>query len=457
MPWSPASCRFVSALAPILFVFAAVAGAQTLEHRPPPKPSVPPAPAASVPEQPILAQGTSLQVEIDRHYPVKAGEPIEAHLLHPIYAQGKLAVPANTALRGRVVALESDNKTRWHGRLRGDFTPFHTVQVQFDELLLPSGPIAISAAAAANGAPVLHLAAPGASPKQSLISREWAEAKGQLHDRVAFFTAPGKGDRALQILYHQLPYHPERIEAHTAWSFELNAPLDLPSLPAPAPDPVPPSSVARNPEIWAVHATLSRDLTSATAKPGDAVEALVVEPVYDRDKQLVVPQGSTLVGKVSAAKAARFFGRNGKLRFTFQQVRFPEGFNREVEGALAGAATEKSQNLSLDAEGTISPRSQVRAVAPLLLSLLASRALDDDGNMIAQNGVASNGFGLVGRVVGVAAGNRNFAAGLGFYAAGLSFYDNFLHTGRDVVFPKDTRIDIDTTPLRAPVLKPAGQ
>jgi hypothetical protein len=206
-----------------------------------------------------------------------------------------------------------------------------------------------------------------------------------------------------------------------------------------------------------VHATLSRDLTSATAKPGDAVEALVVEPVYDRDKQLVVPQGSTLVGKVSAAKAARFFGRNGKLRFTFQQVRFPEGFNREVEGALAGAATEKSQNLSLDAEGTISPRSQVRAVAPLLLSLLASRALDDDGNMIAQNGVASNGFGLVGRVVGVAAGNRNFAAGLGFYAAGLSFYDNFLHTGRDVVFPKDTRIDIDTTPLRAPVLKPAGQ
>jgi len=62
-----------------------------------------------------------------------------------------------------------------------------------------------------------------------------------------------------------------------------------------------------------------------------------------------------------------------------------------------------------------------------------------------------------GRVVGVAAGNRNLAAGLGFYAAGLSLYENFLHAGRDVVFPKDTRIEIETTPLRAPILKLATQ
>jgi hypothetical protein len=171
----------------------------------------------------------------------------------------------------------------------------------------------------------------------------------------------------------------------------------------------------------------------------------------------VVPQGSTLIGKVTSAKAARSFGRNGKLRFTFQQVRFPEGFGRAVEGSLAGAATEKSQNLTLDAEGTITPRNQSSAIAPILLTLLAGRALDEDGNLTAQTGVASNGFGLVGRIVGVVAGDRNLAAGIGFYAAGLSFYENFLRSGRDVVFPKDTRIEIETNPLRAPVLKPEGQ
>ena len=455
-----ASHRFTAVLTSATLAFAALAGAQTLEHRSPSNPTQPPAksaPTVQASENPILPEGTSMQVETSRHYPMKAGESIEATLMHPIYAQGKLAVPANTHLRGRVVALRPDSKTRLHARLRGDFTPFHSVQVQFDQFMLPSGPLPISAAPASDGAPVLHLAAPGTSPKQSFLSREWTQAKSNLHDRVAYFTAPGFGDRALQLLYHQLPYHPERIDAHTAWSFELTAPLDLPSAPAAATEVISSAPAAGKSEVWAVNATLSRDLTSATAKPGDSVEALVVEPVYDHDKQLVVPQGSTLIGKVSAAKAARSFGRNGKLRFTFQQVRFPEGFHREVEGSLAGAATEKTQNLSLDAEGTISPRNKSSVIAPLLLTMLAGRALDQDGDITGQTAVASNGFGLIGRIVGIAAGNRNLAAGLGYYAASLSVYDNFLHSGRDVVFPRDTRIEIETTPLRAPVLTPNGQ
>ncbi len=449
--------RIASVLVPAALAVATLASAQTLQHRPPASPVAPAAAATAAPVTPVLPQGTSLQVETVRHYAMKAGEAIEGRLLHAIYAEGKLAVPENTLLRGKVVALQPDTKTRWHGRLRGDFTPFHTVQVRFDALLLPGGPLPISAATAANGAPVLRLSAPGATQKRSFISREWAQAKSQMHDRVAYFTAPGRGDRALQLLYHQLPYHPERIAAHTAWSFELTAPLALPGPPQAAPDPPQPTPQPGNPEIWAVHAVLAHDLTSARARAGDPVEALVVEPVFDKDNQLVVPQGSTLVGKVASARAARSFGRNGKLRFTFQQVRFPQGFSRPVEGALAGAATEKAQDLQLDAEGTITPRNQASAIAPLLLTMLAGRALDEDGNMTAQTGVASNGFGMVGRVVGLAARDRNLAAGIGFYAAGLSFYENFLRSGRDVVFPKDTRIEIETNPLRAPVLKPTGQ
>jgi hypothetical protein len=451
----PACCRSPRFLVPAVFTVAAFAGGQSLEHRSAPsQPEHAPTPASALP---ILAKGTSLQVETSRHYAVKVGEPIEAHLMHPIYADGKLVVPQNTLVEGRVTALLPDSKTRWHARLRGDFTPYHNVQVQFDKLMLQAGAVPIAGADIANGAPVLRLTAPGVSPRQSFIARHWSEAKSNLHDRVAFFTAPGKGDRALQMLYHQLPYHPERIAATTAWSFELTRPLELPQNNASLPDPLPAASGLGKAEIWSVNATLSRDLTSASAKPGDAVEALVVEPVYDKDRQLVVPQGSKLVGKVSIAQPARSFGRNGKLRFTFQQVRFPEGYHREVEGALAGAATEKTQNLSLDAEGTISPRNQSSAIAPLLLTMLAGRALDEDGNLTAQTGVASNGFGLIGRIVGVAAGNRNLAAGIGFYAAGLSVYDNFLHSGRDVIFPRDTRIEIETTPLRAPILKPEGQ
>jgi hypothetical protein len=362
-------------------------------------------------------------------------------------------------VHGKVTALEPDSKERWHGRLLGDFTPFHIARVQFDALTLPDGSRPISTNGATTGAPVLRLAAAGARPKQSLVSKEWTQAKARMHQQIAFFTDPGLGDRARQMLYHQLPYHPERIPAHTAWTFELAAPLALPDKPADTPKPPPATFVPGKPETWSVHALLTAELSSATAKPGDAVRALVVEPVLDKDQQLVVPQGSILVGHVTTAKAARTLGRNGKLRFTFQQVQFPPGTtaNRPVEGALAGATTQGAQSLNLDAEGTITPKNQSSAIVPLLLTLLAGRALDNDGNLAVQTGVASNGFGLVGRVVGIAAGNRNFAAGLGFYAAGLSFYQNFLRSGQDVIFPKDTRIEIETTPLRAPVLKPDVQ
>jgi hypothetical protein len=437
--------------------------AQTLEHRPPPKPATPPDATAakpdSTPDKPVLPAGTSLQVEIDRHYPMKAGQAIEGRLVYPLYVDGKLVVPQNTPVKGAVTELEPNSKERWNARLLGDFTPFHNAKVQFDELDLASGPLPLTTSGPVTGATVLRLASSGVRPKQSLVARQWAQAKARLHDQIAFFTDPGLGDRAMQMLYHQLPYHPERIAAHTSWMFELASPLTLPATLPPPPDPPPAPSTPGKPETWSVHALLTAELTSAKAKPGDPVQALVVEPVLDKDNQLVIPQGAVLVGRVTTAAAARPLGRNGKLRFTFQQVQFPEAgaANRPVEGALAGATTQGRQTLNLDAEGTITPKNQASALAPILLTLLASRALDNDGNITVQTGVASNGFGLVGRVVGIAAGNRNFAAGLGFYAAGLSFYKNFLRSGHDVIFPKDTRIEIETTPLRAPVLKPEGQ
>jgi hypothetical protein len=441
---------FAVAIGPLLL------SAQTLQQRPETQPPAAQAQAATS-ENSELPKGTSLQVGSVRNYPVKLGERVEARLLHPLYADGKLVVPQSTVLHGKVVALEPDAKARLHARLRGDLTPFHTATVRFDEVTLPTGPVRIDAAAATGGAPVVHLTAPGVAPKQSFVAREWAQAKSTLHARMEYFTAPGKGDRALQFVYHQLPYHPERIEANTAWSFELTAPVNVPAQDLVAETSRQAVAGANKPEVWSVHALLENGLTSATARAGDSVQALVVEPVYDKDNQLVVPQGATLVGKVTTATAARSFGRNGKLRFTFQQIRFPEGSNKSVAGSLAGAATEKTQNLSLDAEGTISPKNQASVIAPLLLTALAGRALDQDGNMTVDNGVASNGFGLVGRIVGLTASNRNLAAGLGYYAASLSLYENFLRSGRDVIFPRDTRIEIETTPLRAPVLAPNGR
>ena len=471
----PFRTRTRVAIALATAAMAAALPAQTLLQRPNSQPK-PPAASAAAPVAtkpagpPTLPAGTSLQVEAMKRYGMKKGETIEARLMHPVYAHNRLVVAAGTELRGQVVALKPNHHERVMARLNGDFTPFHAPEVQFDELELPSGAVKIDAVKATDGAPVLNLRTPHAKKRQSLIARGWAAAKTRVRDQIAYFTPPGLKLRLLTLLYRQLPYHPDWIPAHTAWNFELKAPVELPQ------DAVVEAKTAqkqqmqarmkrtsaqtKNPTsqpLWHVHAVLEDGLTSATAKAGDPVNALVVQPVFDGNKHLVVPQGAVLVGRVTKAKAARSLGRNGSLRFSFEELRFPEGYRKQVQGELGGAATNMTQDLKLNAEGTVTPRSRRSAIAPLLLTVLAVKGLDQDGNLAAHTTAASNGFGLVGRVVGVASGSRNVAAGIGMYAAALSFSNNFLRHGRDVVFPKDTRIEIETAPMRAPVLKPMGR
>jgi hypothetical protein len=454
---------FKCVLAALLLSSGAAVIGQELQQRP-----AQPQQVQTAPEKPeiinrpanlTLPERTTLQIESTGKYPMRAGATIEGRLLHPLYVDGRLAVPAGTRARGTVVSLKADKATRLHGRLNGDFTPFHIAEVRFDELMLAGGPVALQAGGVVTGAPVLRLSAPGTQPHQSLIGRQWDKAKSAAHQQIAFFTDPGLGGRATEMLYHQLPYHPEHIPVHTAWTIELSAPVTLPDAPGSEAAAPAPNSFPGRPEVWGVNAVLSEHLTSATAKSGDSVEAIVVEPVFNKDRQLVVPQGSTLIGRVTVARSARSFGRGGKLRFTFQQVKFPPGSelagaNRPVQGALSGATAQGDTGLSMDAEGTITPKSKSSVIAPLFLTMLAGRALDEDGSFTASAGVASNGFGLVGRIVGMTAGSRNLAAGLGYYAAALSAYENFLRPGHDVDFPKGTRIEIETTPLRAPVLQP---
>ena len=106
--------------------------------------------------------------------------------------------------------------------------------------------------------------------------------------------------------------------------------------------------------------------------------------------------------------------------------------------------SNKSANLQIDPEGGIESRVQNRVIAPVFLSLLAGRAFDSDENQTFNHALASNGLGLAGRIVGMAISSRNVAAGIGFYGAALSFYDLWLARGHDVVFAKETRIEVTT-------------
>lgn len=401
---------------------------------------------------------TPLSIQLIQHVPMKAGEALEGRLLYPVYVDNRVAIPAGATLRGSVVQLGSDRSRRIHSRLRGDFTPFHIPVVRFDELVLPDGAVEpLVSDNAKDGAPILRLSPPPGQKKGSLISREIAAEKQRIKDAAAQITAPGRGDRLVQFIYTQLPYHPERIETGTAWVVELAQPLNLqPAKPLPqeGADPVIPKDPKPEAPEWRLRAYLQQTISSANRKPGDTFQAMISEPVFDPGHALVVPQGSVLVGEITRAKPARSFGRQGKLRFRFRELKLPNGFSQPVEGTLAGVDSDKSANLQIDSEGGIAPKSQNRVILPLVLTLLAGRALDEDGSQIGHSAVASNGFGIVGRVVGIAASSRNVAAGIGLYGAALAIYDLWLARGKNVVFVKNTRIEVTTTPARNEITVP---
>lgn len=407
---------------------------------------------------------TPLAVQLFQHVPMKTGESLEGRLLYPVYVENQIAIPAGAVLRGSVIQLDSDRSRRIHSRLRGDFTPFHVPVVRFDQLLLPDGTLqTIVSDSAKDGVPILRLSPPPGKGKGSFISRQIAAGKQRLKDAAALVTAPGRGDRLVQFIYTQLPYHPERIETGTSWTVELAQPLNLKfSPPEQANDPLtlaeskltvkakpatgPPPDQGKE---WRLRAYLQQTISSANEKPGDTFQAFIAEPVFNADHTLLVPEGSLLVGEITRAKPARSFGRQGKLRLRFRELKFPSGFSQPIEGALAGVDSNKSADLQMDSEGGVQPKAQNRVIVPLVLTLLAGRAFDDDGSRVGNSAVASNGFGIVGRVVGILASSRNVAAGIGIYGAALSFYDLWLAHGHNVVFVKNTRIEITTTPRRS--------
>ncbi len=400
---------------------------------------------------------------------MKIGEPLEGRLLYAVYVDNRIAIPAGTVVRGRVIQLKRDRSRRIHSRLRGDFTPFRIPVVRFDQLDLPGGIFQpIVSDSATDGVPILRLSPPPGKKKDSLIRRQMAQEKQRLKDNAAIFTAPGRRDRLVQFLYGQLPYHPQRIETGTLWTVELAQPVDIGlTRTPPDKDGAPsiqgkseqraiekPAAVGPTPnqeDEWRLRAYLEQTVSSANQKAGDTFEARVAEPVFDAGHTLVVPEGSLLAGEITQAKPARSFGRSGKLRFRFRELKFPNGFSQPVEGTLAGVDAKKSANLKIDPEGGVEQKSQNRVIVPLVLTLLAGRAFDDDGSQVGNSAVASNGFGIVGRVVGIVASSRNVAAGIGIYGAALAFYDLWLARGHDVVFVKNTRIEVTTTPSRSPM------
>lgn len=425
--------------------------------------------AATTPPALSLPSGTPLWLKNNSAIPLRVGQPVQARLQYGVYAGNELALPAGTVFEGTVVALQADRSHRVQARLRADFTPFSKPVVQFHDAVVNGAKMPLALSEATEGAPVMQLTPP--PPRRGgFVRSQYEQGKTMVIDRIHLVTAPGKKDRLVQLLYSQLPYHPQRIAEGTVWTVDTTASVKLtPPAAALAPHPpLPPetaatrsrsekSTDASTPSSWTLQAYLKETLTSAHSRVGDPIQAVVTEPVLEQDGTVAVPQGSVLTGQITRAKAARRFGRAGDLRFDFKQLQLPgEDQPKDVQANLAGIDATGDSNLSLDREGQVKPKPKDKVIIPLLLLSLAGQPLEGDGHPGASFGkdaVASNSLGVIGFIAGTASASPYFAAGLGYYGSALAIWNRWIKRGDDTTLRRDTRIVVQTTARRSAPLK----
>jgi len=417
-----------------------------------------------------VPKGTPVQVALDKEVRIrKAGQVLHGRVVEPVYAFDKVVIPVGSEVTGQIVSIEPISAfNRTTSALNADFTPVRKIDVEFTELSLPGGkrlPIS-TIVVPGSGQVIQFVAAADANKKKSVkgeatgkATQAKQQAKQEWDNALKQAEAPGKIHRLERYAISLLPVHPQYIDPGTAYFAELQQPLDFGA--EPLTSQVASSIGATPPEGSLVHARLVTPLSSAIAQKGDAVEAVVSQPLFDGSK-LIVPRGSFLKGDVVQVASARRLNRNGQLRFVFHELVLPDGVDRKIDAVLSGVEAGKAENLKLDSEGgaqATSPKSRYLQTGIAMGMAAVSLGGDEDAKVYNPAGNASNrmiggagGFKLVGMVLGATVKSRAFGYSMGAYGAGMSVYTHFISRGREVVFPKDTAMDIGvaTRPQTAP-------
>ena len=391
--------------------------------------------------------GTALQVALNGEVRVKSvGQPIQGHLMQPVYAFDQLVLPLGTRILGHIAKIGSPGgKQLTLSILNADFTPPRPIQVSFDQIVLADGrQLPLYAEVVPGSGQVIRLVDSGSTHSsngvKTALSAKVDEAKQEWHQAMQQIEQPDKLHRALRLGMEQLPVRPQYIDAGTLYFVELQEPLDFGSETVKEQalqsvgTPPPPGSLVR--------ASLVTPLDSGTTLHGATVQAVVSRPLFDGDR-LILPQGTLLNGSVLQVRPAGHLKRNGKLRIDFHELVLPSGavFREDttIESIQAG------QSDRLDTEGAAkatNPKSRyVNTGIAVSLAIVGSGGKRDVGTA----GPAAGGavaFRLVGIIIGLAVRSHSLAILMSAYGGTRSIYVNFFGRGRNIAFPKYTTMDI---------------
>ncbi|MDQ3635043.1 MAG: LysM peptidoglycan-binding domain-containing protein [Acidobacteriota bacterium] len=100
-----------------------------------------------------------------------------------------------------------------------------------------------------------------------------------------------------------------------------------------------------------IRVRMEDEISSKTNRVGDRFDTKVVEPVYSRSGVIVVPTGSTVVGRVDRVTQAKKGGDPGTIDVSFTEIRLPDGRSQRINGSLTSLDTKSAKS---DNEGSAS-------------------------------------------------------------------------------------------------------
>jgi len=384
----------------------------------------------TVPERQTLVvqPGNDFRAALEKGVRLKSvGQPITAKLLEPVYAGEALAVPAGSTIKGHVSAISTAPHKRVGRLLSGDFTPPKMAHVTFDQLVLSDGttvPIhsdsAVGLGRVANSKYVPKAERPGVGQK--------------LKGAMAPLREPHKMQRLGEAVVTSLPYHPEYIDQGTVFDTALLEPVTLLA-------PVQPDTASQQASDY-LHLHLLTPVSSSASTAGSQIEAVVSQPYYQADHQLLYRAGTRLTGTVQKASSAGWMKKNGSVVFSFRSVEMPDGTMRDLHSTVGGIQAERSQGLDVGKEGEIKATTSTlaRVLAPVSL-IGPSRAVADSTlqkTAWSRSGEGRKGFGLLG--AGAAQASASTAIGFGYFGAAKRLCDAFITKGSNVELPVNTPI-----------------
>src|SRR6266853_1195628 len=271
----------------------------------------------------VVEPGNDFRAALEKGVRLKSvGQPITARLLEPVYAGEDLAIPAGSTIKGHISGISTAPIRKRAGRLlNGDFTPPKTAHVTFEQVVLSDG----------TTVPIHSDSAVGIGRVASSRYLPKAQRPGirqKLKGATAPLREPNKLQRLGEAVVTSLPNHPEYIDQGTVFDTALLAPVTVLV-------PVQPNTASPQASDY-LRLHLLTPVNSSTSTAGTQIEAVVSQPYYQADHQLLYPAGTRITGTVEKASSAGWMKRNGSLVFAFRSVQMPDGTTRVIHSTVGG-------------------------------------------------------------------------------------------------------------------------